>query len=53
MIVPDGNRPQVAGVGISHPERVLFPGIGATKLDLAVTTRRSNDGFCRTSWIGR
>jgi len=25
----------VAGVGISHPERVLFPGVGATKLDLA------------------
>jgi bifunctional non-homologous end joining protein LigD len=28
-------RPLVAGVGISHPERVLFPDTGATKLDLA------------------
>jgi bifunctional non-homologous end joining protein LigD len=25
----------VAGIGISHPERILFPAIGATKLDLA------------------
>ncbi len=28
-------RPVVAGIGISHPERVLFPAAGATKLDLA------------------
>jgi len=28
-------RPLVAGVSISHPERVLFPAAGATKLDLA------------------
>jgi bifunctional non-homologous end joining protein LigD len=28
-------RPIVAGVGISHPDRVVFPAIGATKLDLA------------------
>jgi bifunctional non-homologous end joining protein LigD len=28
-------RPRVAGVDISHPERVLFPAAGATKLDLA------------------
>jgi bifunctional non-homologous end joining protein LigD len=28
-------RPTVAGVGLSHPDRVLFPGAGATKLDLA------------------
>jgi bifunctional non-homologous end joining protein LigD len=30
------DRPLVAGVGISHPERIVFPGIGATKLDLAL-----------------
>jgi bifunctional non-homologous end joining protein LigD len=29
------DRPLVAGVGISHPDRVVFPAIGATKLDLA------------------
>jgi bifunctional non-homologous end joining protein LigD len=28
-------RPVVAGVGISHPDRVVFPGVAATKLDLA------------------
>jgi bifunctional non-homologous end joining protein LigD len=28
-------RPIVAGVGLSHHERVLFPGVPATKLDLA------------------
>jgi bifunctional non-homologous end joining protein LigD len=28
-------RPLVAGVGISHPDRVMFPAIHATKLDLA------------------
>ena len=30
-----GTRIQIAGIGISHPERVLFPDAGATKLDLA------------------
>ncbi|HEY7172156.1 MAG TPA: non-homologous end-joining DNA ligase [Vicinamibacterales bacterium] len=29
------DRPLVAGVGISHPDRVVFPAISATKLDLA------------------
>jgi bifunctional non-homologous end joining protein LigD len=29
------DRPLVAGVGISHPDRVVFPAIAATKLDLA------------------
>lgn len=29
------DRPAVAGVGISHPDRVVFPAIGVTKLDLA------------------
>lgn len=28
-------RPVVAGVGISHPDRMLFPAAAATKLDLA------------------
>jgi bifunctional non-homologous end joining protein LigD len=28
-------RPEVAGIGISHADRVVFPQIGATKLDLA------------------
>lgn len=28
-------RPEVEGVGLSHPDRVLFGGTGATKLDLA------------------
>src|SRR6185295_14662209 len=28
-------RPLVAGVGISHPDRVVFPAARATKLDLA------------------
>jgi bifunctional non-homologous end joining protein LigD len=28
-------RPTVAGVGISHPDRVMFPAAGTTKLDLA------------------
>ncbi|WP_126975024.1 DNA ligase D [Frigidibacter oleivorans] len=31
----DDGRPQVAGIGISHPDRVLFPKPGITKLDLA------------------
>ena len=29
------DRPLVADVGISHPERILFPAVPATKLDLA------------------
>ena len=29
------DRPLVAGIGISHPDRVVFPAIGATKLELA------------------
>jgi bifunctional non-homologous end joining protein LigD len=29
------DRPLVAGVGISHSDRIVFPAIGATKLDLA------------------
>src|SRR5205085_9478393 len=29
------SRPEIAGVGISHPDRVMFPAAGATKLDLA------------------
>jgi len=28
-------RPTVAGIGISHPDRVLFPGARITKIDLA------------------
>jgi bifunctional non-homologous end joining protein LigD len=28
-------RPHVAGVGISHPDRVMFPNAGLTKLDVA------------------
>ncbi len=28
-------RPTVGGVGISHPDRIVFPALGATKLDLA------------------
>jgi bifunctional non-homologous end joining protein LigD len=28
-------RPIVAGVGISHPDRIVFPAIATTKLDLA------------------
>jgi bifunctional non-homologous end joining protein LigD len=30
-----GDRPQVAGVGISHPDRAVFPDHAITKLDLA------------------
>jgi bifunctional non-homologous end joining protein LigD len=30
-----GERPVVAGVGISHPERPIFPDLGISKLDLA------------------
>lgn len=33
--VSDGDRIKVAGIGISHPERVVFPPKGPTKLDLA------------------
>ena len=29
------DRPVIAGIGISHPDRVLFPAAGTTKLDLA------------------
>src|SRR5262245_60770417 len=32
---PHPPRPIVAGVGISHPDRLLFPAAGATKVDLA------------------
>ncbi len=35
MAIAEAHRPVVAGVGISHPDRVLFPAAGATKLDLA------------------
>jgi bifunctional non-homologous end joining protein LigD len=28
-------RPKVAGVGISHPDRLFFPAVPATKIDLA------------------
>jgi len=31
----EADRPHVAGIGISHPDRVLFPAVPATKLDLA------------------
>src|SRR5437762_8267366 len=34
------DRPQVAGIGISHSDRVLFPEARATKLDLAESYRR-------------
>jgi len=34
------DRPQVAGIGISHSDRVLFPEARATKLDLAEYYRR-------------
>ena len=33
--VDAGSRPVVSGVGISHPDRVLFPDPKTTKLDLA------------------
>lgn len=29
------NRPEVAGIGISHPERIIFPDTDITKFDLA------------------
>lgn len=29
------NRPVVAGVRITHPDRVVYPGLGVTKLELA------------------
>ncbi|SMO84077.1 DNA ligase D [Paracoccus laeviglucosivorans] len=32
---PDPSRIDVAGVGISHPRRVIFPAVKVTKLDLA------------------
>lgn len=28
-------RPEIAGIGISHPERIVYPESGLTKLDLA------------------
>jgi bifunctional non-homologous end joining protein LigD len=37
------DRPTVAGVSISHPERLLFPAAGATKLDLAEYYDRIGD----------
>ena len=30
-----GERPLVAGVGISHPDRLIYPDLGITKLQLA------------------
>jgi bifunctional non-homologous end joining protein LigD len=30
-----GDRPVVAGIGISHPDRVIYPALGISKLDLA------------------
>src|SRR4029079_18003870 len=30
-----GDRPLVAGIGISHPDRVIYPQLGISKLDLA------------------
>ena len=30
-----GMRPTIAGIGISHPDRIMFPRAGLTKLDLA------------------
>ena len=33
--MPTENRPVVGGIGISHPDRVVFPAVRATKLDLA------------------
>jgi bifunctional non-homologous end joining protein LigD len=35
MVVSSADRPIVAGVGISHADRVLFPAADLTKLDLA------------------
>ncbi len=35
MARAEGDRPNVAGVSISHPDRVLFPVAKVTKLDLA------------------
>src|SRR5207244_3081974 len=32
---PGVARPTVAGIGVSHPDRVVFPAARATKLDLA------------------
>src|SRR2546423_8353927 len=34
-VVREGQRVEVGGVSISHPERVVFAGAGLTKLDLA------------------
>jgi bifunctional non-homologous end joining protein LigD len=37
------DRPAVAGVPISHPERILWPDVGVTKLDLARYYERIGD----------
>jgi bifunctional non-homologous end joining protein LigD len=29
------SRPNVAGIAISHPERLIFPELGISKIDLA------------------
>jgi hypothetical protein len=29
-----GTRPEVAGVAISHPDRIVYPELGLSKLDL-------------------
>src|SRR5688572_25184836 len=34
-LIPATARPLVAGVGISHPERVVYPAADLTKLDVA------------------
>jgi bifunctional non-homologous end joining protein LigD len=33
--VPSPERPLVAGIGISHPERIVYSDVGVTKLDVA------------------
>ena len=40
-------RPIVAGIGVSHPDRVVFPDLGLSKLDLATYFASIGD------WIGR
>ena len=46
-------RPNVAGVGILHPERIVFPALGATKLDLARYYEAMPRGCCLTWPTGR